>query len=245
MRKKKSNTKLTLLIPAYNEEAIILKTLDAAYSFLSPKGYKWEILVVDDGSSDKTAELVKKHKGGNTKLITLSKNQGKGAALRKGILASGGDFIIFSDADLSVDLANIDSFLKELKLHSVVIGSRRSKGAEIAVHQPWLRENMGRFFTFITKLVTGVGVSDFTCGFKGFRASAARKVFKLSRIKRWAYDAEILFLASKKFGFSIKEMPIKWTNREATRVVLLKAVSTSLRDLLKIRMYNLLGKYEI
>jgi len=198
-------------------------SLGKIIDYLKVKRYDWEIVVADDGSVDKTKDLIKNltHKNKRIKLVRLPQNKGKGGALKKGILAAKGKYIIFMDADLSVDLGNIDIFLKQLKKESpVVIASRRVKGAEIEVHQPWHREVMGRVFTFLTRILMQVNVADFTCGFKGFTNEAAKKIFSKSLINRWAYDAEIMFL-SNKFGYKIRQM-----------------------DLLKIRLNDLRGVYD-
>jgi len=234
---------LSLILPAYNEEGIIKETLNRILNFLSEKKYTWEIIVVDDGSSDRTGGIVRSYKGKGVTLATLKVNRGKGAAIRAGVEKSKGKFIIFSDADLSVSIKNVDQFLKGLKKNDVVIGSRRVLGAQIVIHQPWLRENLGRGYTQLTRLVTGVKISDFTCGFKGFKRAAALKIFKRTLIDRWAYDSEILFVA-KKLGYEIAEIPIAWKNREDTRVNLADAIITSFIDLLKVRVYNILGKYD-
>lgn len=240
----KKSIKLTILIPAYNEEKVIKGTLNSILKEEANKGYSWEIVIVDDGSHDSTSKIVKNFDAQKVHLVRLPQNRGKGAALREGVLDSQGNFIIFMDADLSVPLENIDVFLKELeKGFDVVIGSRRLGGSNILVHQPWLRENMGRVYTLLSKIVTANNIADFTCGFKGFTKRAAFDIFQKSLIDRWSYDAEILFLA-KKLGYKIREMPVSWVNRSATRVVLGNAVLTSLRDLLKIRLNDISGKYD-
>ena len=184
----------SLIIPAYNEEKIIEVTLNSVLQFLEGKEYSWEVLVVDDGSQDMTSQIVEKYEKKGVQLIRLLKNRGKGAALRSGFLAAKGDYIIYTDADLSVSAMNIDKFLQILEKESdVAIGSRRIKGAQIEVHQPWIRETMGRFFTFLSKIVLWMNLADFTCGFKGFKAEAAQKIFSHAVIDRWAYDSEILF----------------------------------------------------
>ncbi len=234
---------LSVVIPAYNEEKMIGGTLKKLVNYLKNKDYTWEIVVSDDGSFDNTSRIVKNFKGGSVRLVRLTINQGKGAALRRGVLEARGVYIIFMDADLSVPIANIDKFLVELeKGHDLVIASRRVRGAKIEVHQPIIRESMGRVFTLLTNLVTGVAISDFTCGFKGFTKSAAKTIFGVAKIDRWAYDAEIIFLA-KKFGFKIKEMPIVWKNRSDTRVRLGSVVLETFRDLLKIRINDNSGQY--
>lgn len=240
----KENVELSLIIPAYNEEKIIKKTLEKVVIFLSQKSFGWEIIIVDDGSTDRTADLVRifADKDKRIQLNRLPNNKGKGAALKSGVKESKGKYIIYSDADLSVPLTNIDKFLLELKKNDVVIGSRRIEGAKILVHQPWLRENMGRFFTFLTRCVLAMSISDFTCGFKGFRSKAGKDIFNRALLERWAYDSEILFLA-KKLGYSIAELPVEWRNREDTRVVLGSAIATSFVDLLRIRINDLSGRY--
>ena len=237
---------LSIVVPAYNEEKIIKENLRKIISYLRIKKYDWEIVVADDGSTDKTASLVKKEidKDKRVRLVRLNKNKGKGGALKEGILAARGKYIIFMDADLSVDLGNVDIFLKELKKGAaVVIASRRVKGAKIEVHQPWHRETMGRVFTLLTRILMKVNISDFTCGFKGFTKESAKKIFSASLINRWAYDAEILFLADK-FGYKIKQMPITWKNRNETRVRLKKVVFETFRDLLKIRLNDFYRAYD-
>lgn len=234
---------LSIVIPAYNEEKIIENTLNEVISYLKQRKYSWEIVVADDGSRDKTSSVVKRLSRKSVRLVRLKKNRGKGGALKKGILVSRGKLVIFMDADLSVPLINIDKFLQELKKVDVVIASRRVKGAKIVLHQPWHRETMGRVFTFITRVLMGVNLADFTCGFKGFTKKAAKKIFENSLIDRWAYDAEIMFLA-KKYGYKIKQYPVEWTNRGDTRVRLKKVVLETVRDLVRIRSNDLLGKYD-
>jgi len=237
--------KLSIVLPAYNEEKIIENTLNEILRYLNNKKYSWEVVVADDGSKDKTSQIVKKFSDRGVRLVRLLKNKGKGGALREGMLKARGEYVIFMDADLSVPLENLDIFLKKLDAGSdVVIASRRIKGAVILVHQPFIREAMGRVFTLLTRFLTSVHeVVDFTCGFKGFSNIAAKKIFTNSQINRWAYDAEIIFLA-KKYGFSINQSPITWKNREDSRVRLKSIVLETFRDLLKVRINDLQGKYE-
>ena len=234
---------LSLIIPAYNEEKLIRGTISKFKSFLDKKGYSWEIIVADDGSRDKTSQIVKSFRNPKVKLVAHGKNQGKGAALKAGFLTAQGEYQIFSDADLSVPIETLEPFLQKLKDFDVVIASRRVKGAEIKVHQPWLRENMGRVFTALTQILTGSSVVDFTCGFKGFTKEAAKQIFGRALISRWAYDAEIVFLAEKK-GFRIAQHPVSWVNRKDTRVRLNRVVLESLRDLFAIRVNEMRGRYD-
>jgi len=234
---------LSLIIPAYNEEKLIRGSLSEFVSYLNKKDYSWEIIVADDGSSDNTSKIVKSFNNPKIKLVALAKNQGKGAALKAGFLKAEGEYQIFSDADLSVPIPTIEPFMQKLKGYDVVIASRRVKGAEIKLHQPWLRENMGRVFTVLTQILTGSAVVDFTCGFKGFRKNAAKQIFGKSLISRWAYDAEIVFLAEKK-GLKILQHPVSWINRKDTRVRLNRVVLESLRDLTRIRVFDMQGRYD-
>ena len=235
--------KLSLIIPAYNEEKLIRANLSKILSFLDKKPYSWEVVVVDDGSSDSTSKIIKSLKNSSIRLISLAENKGKGAALKAGFMAARGDFQIFSDADLSVGVEMVDSFLQDLNRFDVVIASRRVGGSEIKVHQPILREYMGRFFTLLTKLFTGSKIADFTCGFKGFTKIAAQNIFTKSLISRWAYDAEIIFLAEK-LGYKIRQFPVSWTNRKESRVRLNRVIFESLSDLIKIRLFDFQGKYD-
>lgn len=236
---------LTILVPCYNEGKIIEESLREILSFMSKKKYSWEIVVSDDGSRDDSAAKILGLKSPNIKLVGYKINKGKGGALKEGIKNSSGDYIIFMDADLSVPVNTIDVFLRALEKgkEDVVIGTRKIKDAKVLVHQPWLRENLGKGFTLITRIITGVRVSDFTCGFKGFSSVAAKKIFENSLIMRWAYDAEILYLA-KKYGFSISEIPVTWTNRKDTRVKLGNAVITSLTDLIRLKLNDWSGLYD-
>lgn len=231
---------LSIVIPAYNEEDLIEDTLVKVKKELQKLKIKWEIIVVDDGSHDETSKIVKKIS--KVKLIKLKHNQGKGAALRSGMLAAKGAKIIFMDADLSVPLKFIKPMHKNLKSSDVVIGTRRTKKSKIVVHQPVIRESLGRVFTKLTQFMTSTNLSDYTCGFKGFSRKSAQKIFSVALIDRWAYDSEIMFLAGK-FGYKISELPVEWYNREASKVDLKSAIVTSLRDLFVIRLNNLLGKY--
>lgn len=241
------NILLTVLLPSYNESSIIESSLKEINDFLDSKKYKSEIVVVDDGSRDNSKLIINdlKLKIKRLKSFGYEENRGKGGALKEGVLHSSGKYIIFTDVDLSVPIAMVDQFLEELEKgkNDVVIGTRKIKSAKVLVHQPWLRENLGKGFTFITRIVTGVNVSDFTCGFKGFTNESAKKIFGNSRLARWAYDAEILYLA-KKFKYKIFEVPVTWTNRKDTRVKLWDAVVTSLTDLVRLKLNDWSGKYD-
>lgn len=233
---------LSLVIPVYNEEDIIQDTLNNVLNYLSTLQCGWELIIVDDGSTDKTRKLIGKYTR-KVKLIKMKENRGKGAALREGILGASGEYILFSDADLSVPLDTVEEVFKGLRNGAdVVIGTRRAKNSKILVHQPLLRENMGRIYTAMSRVITGVNVTDFTCGFKGFKKDVAKKIFSRTRIDRWAYDSEVLFLANK-YGYKIKEVPVFWKNRKETKVRLGGAIFSSLRDLLRVRLNDISRRY--
>src|SRR4030042_4743592 len=178
--KSKMGIKLSLIIPAYNEEKIIADNLEKISNFLKAKEYSWEIIVVNDGSKDNTAKIVEKICERDKKIRTLSLNvnQGKGAAIRAGVLGAKGEYILFSDADLSVPINFVDSFLVTLEEGAdVTIGSRRAVHSNIIKHQKLLRESLGRAFTMLSKITTFTNISDFTCGFKGFERDAAIAIF--------------------------------------------------------------------
>jgi dolichyl-phosphate beta-glucosyltransferase len=237
--------KLSIIVPVYNEELFIAETLKKITDFLRRKNYGWEVIVVDDGSSDKTGDVIKGLNFEGVKFDRLPQNQGKGAAIRRGVEIAVGNYIIFTDADLSVPIEFTDKLMDKLQIGSrVVIGSRRTAGAKIIKHQNLLRESMGRVFTFLSKVVTGAMVSDFTCGFKGFEGRVAKKIFSKSLINRWVFDSEILFLA-KKFKYEIVEVPVEWVNREDSRIKSLGGAGyKSFLELMQIRLNDLVGKYD-
>lgn len=237
------NTHLSLVIPAFNEQKIIKTTLSKVINYLNNKNYTWEIMVVDDGSRDNTVRIAQKFIKKGVKVFMLPKNLGKGAALREGVKNSSGKYVVYTDCDLSVSIENIDKFLRYLEKGSdLVIGSRRVVGSKITVHQPIIRELMGRVFTFLTRKILNTNLADFTCGFKGFEGDVARKLFAKGMINRWSYDSEILFLAHK-FGHKIFEMPVEWFDRKDSRVNLKRVVLESFWDLIRIRANFARGMY--
>ena len=234
-------TKVSIVIPAYNEEDLIEETLYSVKKELKDLKISWEIILVNDGSQDKTAEITKKTS--QVKLINLKKNSGKGAAIKEGMLAANGEKIIFMDADLSVPLKFIKPMIDILEKSDIVIGTRRVTKSKIMIHQPWIRETLGRVFTKLTQFMTQTNLSDYTCGFKGFSHEASQKIFSNAVIDRWAYDSEIMFLAGK-YNYKISEMPVEWYNRAESKVNLKNAIFTSLRDLFVIRKNDLMKVYE-
>ncbi|HVZ41666.1 MAG TPA: dolichyl-phosphate beta-glucosyltransferase [Candidatus Kapabacteria bacterium] len=225
---------LSFIIPAYNEAARIEKSLAQAREYFAPQAYTWEVVVVDDGSSDDTAAIVEHHSGDGIRLLRQPRNMGKGAAVRRGMLEGRGNFRIFSDADFSTPIRETERMLKELRHHDVVIGSRAIDSSYIKKHQPWYRETMGRIFNLFVRMIAVSGIHDTQCGFKGFTAAAAEAVFSRTKIDGFSFDVEALYIA-RRLGLSILEMPVEWFNDERST---LNPVSDSIkmfRELLRVR----------
>lgn len=237
------NIHLSVIIPAYNEENRIGPTLESIDSYLRKQRYSSEILVVANDCTDRTDDVVREYqkKISNLKLIDLQDGaEGKGGAVKVGIEKAKGDFIVFTDADNSTRIHEIDKFWPYFeKGFSVVIGSRAVPGAKIAVSQPWYRVLLGRMANLLIQIVLLPGIWDTQCGFKAFKRGAAKKIFSYQKISGWGFDMEILALA-KRFGFKIKEVPITWFNAEESKVSLSAYLST-FKELFQIK-WNLIRK---
>ena len=213
---------LSVIIPAYNEEKRIAKTLLAVDEYLKKQSYQYEILVVNDGSKDKTAEVVNdlSLQITNLKLVDNKENHGKGFVVRHGMLAAEGDIRLFMDADNSTSIDQVAKFLPYFSQgYDVVVGSRRAIGSVNIVKQSGIREFLGKMFRLVVLFVVPLGVEDSQAGFKAFSKKAVETVFPKQTIFRWAFDVEILAIA-KKFGFKIKEVPIAWSNDPESHVKL-------------------------
>ena len=230
--------RLSVVVPAYGEAGRIAGTIAALREAL---GDDTEIVVVDDGSTDDTAAAAETAKA--DVVIRIPDNRGKGAAVRAGMLAAHGDVIVFTDADLSYPPAQIEVLRTELvRGTDVVVGSRRHIGTRTLVRAGRLRELSGRVFNVFTRLVLPRKFGDTQCGLKGFRRDAARQIFSQSRIDRFAFDVEILWLADH-FGFSIKEVPVELDNAPGSTVRLASDALRMVRDLTRIRRWSATGVY--
>jgi len=236
--------RLSVIIPAYNEEDRIEKTLREIDAYLSTQPYSHEIIVVNDGSRDHTAEVVQ----GlfpfikNLRLIDNAINHGKGWVVRQGMLEAQGEILLFTDADNSTSVDQVEKMFPEFERGcEVVIGSRRVPGAVIAVHQSFLRENIGRVFNVIVRILAGLPMKDTQAGFKAFGARAAREIFSRQTIWRWAFDVELLVIA-KSLGFTVKEVPITWANDPKSHVKL-KSMIKMLFEVLQVRLNLFMGVY--
>ena len=241
-----TNVYLTILIPAYNEAKRLPATLRKVEEHCrSSLNEPYEILVVDDGSSDTTVSVVEEMKSQYPALSVhhYNKNQGKGFALKTGMHLARGKFILFSDADLSTPIEELQAFLTKLNEGKhVAIATRKRTGAHILKHQPLWRESLGKTFTWLSNRILGLDFSDLTCGFKAFEAAAGKDIFSRQRIHGWAYDSEILFLA-KRSGYDVCEIPVSWINSPESKVRAIPAAFSSLISLFQIRWNWFTGKY--
>ncbi len=236
---------LSVVVPAYNEEKRI-HNVKQVIDYLEQQSYSYELIVVDDGSTDRTVEVTRQMAGQNGRVRILENgcNRGKGHAVKVGMLAARGQYLLFTDADLSTPITELEKFMTCFDQgYGVFIGSRRQKGARVAKHQPWHRETMGRFFTWLTNVLVTKNVSDVTCGFKCFSREGAREIFSRQRLDGWSFDAEILFIAQK-HGHRIKEIPVTWCNDPRTKVKLLRDTILSFWGLLQVRWNDWRGRYD-
>jgi dolichyl-phosphate beta-glucosyltransferase len=242
---KKDEIYLSLVIPAYNEEKRIGESLKRIVQFLETQPYTFEVIIVDDGSQDRTIEVVNQcHTLDSViKIERQPRNLGKGEAIKRGMLSGSGRYLFFSDADLSVPIETLPALLATLENGcDMAVGSRRRAGAVIEVHQPLYRELMGTAFTRLSNWILSLQVSDFTCGFKGFRREATREIFSRQRLRDWSFDSEILYLAKLR-RYRVGEIPVVWRDDRATKVRLWRDVVASFLGLLKIRLNHWLGRY--
>ncbi len=236
----KTNPLLSIVVPLYNEEKRLANGFDAIYSYIKEKPYTCEIILVNDGSTDKTYEMLNdiKNHCANVCIINNKCNMGKGSAVKNGVLSAKGDIILFTDIDLSVPISYIDDFAARIQEgYDAAIGSRRVKGSIIATHQSFIREFMGIGFTFISNMLLDTDFSDHTCGMKAFKKNAAYVLFNCQKIERWAFDSEILFL-SKKIRLKVIEVPVLWRDMPGTKVKMFRDAVRSFIDIARIRFYH-------
>jgi len=228
---------ISIVIAAFNEENRVGQSLQKIHQFLQGRKTDHEIIVVDDGSTDRTTPVVAEltQSIATLRIIRYEKNRGKGFALRTGVLASKGVLVLVSDADLSTPIEELDTLLPYLSEYQVAIGSRALALSNIVVKQPWWRQEMGKTFNRIVKLLVMDNFNDTQCGFKLFRGDVARELFRDARIDRFAYDVEILALAIRK-GYKVAEVPIQWLNDPASKVNPIRDSLKMLVDLVKIRL---------
>lgn len=233
---------VSILIPCYNEEKRIEKSLKRVLLYLESKknDLDYEVITINDGSNDKTLEILNKYNG--IKVISYGQNRGKGYAVNQGVLNSNKNLILLTDADLSTPIEELEKFLEISKEgHDILIGSRKVK--ESIVTQPKSRRIAGNIFNKITKVLFLGNFYDTQCGFKLFKKDVAKDIFSKAKIEGFAFDVEILHIANKK-RYKIKEVPITWVNEGDSKVKVGRDSYRMLRDIIKIRINSLRGKYE-
>lgn len=235
---------LSIVIPAYNEEKRLPATLDRISAWVNDSPLPVdEIVVVDDGSRDGTVALVEK-RGGLVRLVRNPGNRGKGYAVRNGMLAAKGDWILSTDADLSAPIEELGKLIDAARRENAVvaIGSRALDRQLVKVHQPMMREFSGRAFNVVMRVVTGLPFRDTQCGFKLFRQDAAKNIFSRQLEEGFSFDVEDLVIA-RLLGLHSIEVPVEWSNVEGTKVSLAQGMK-SFADLVRIRARALRGSYE-
>jgi len=238
---------LSVIIPAYNEEHRIKETLEAVYNYFLRQDYSWEAIIISDGGSSKTVEMVSEFISNKPEfsLIANTLNHGKGFVVRQGMFQAQGDFRLFTDADNSTSIEQIEKFWSYFEEgYDIVIGSIEVPGAVINEHAQWYRRILGKWSKYLIRVVAGLWeIHDSQRGFKCFSAAAAQNIFSRAKIDRWGFDIEVLALA-KKIGYKIKEVPVVWNNSGKSSVHLSSYFET-LKDLFKIRWYLWTNKYKL
>jgi dolichyl-phosphate beta-glucosyltransferase len=235
---------LSIIVPAYNEERRLPKTLPRIVAFLQAQDYPGEVIVVDDGSVDNTAKVVEEM-AAQLPFITLIRNEhrGKGYAVKTGMLAAEGDYLFLCDADLSMPIEEVAKFVPPaLEEYDVAIGSREIEGA-VRYDEPSVRHLMGRVFNFLVRLLAVRGFEDTQAGFKCFRREAAHELFPYQTMDGFGFDVEILFIAQKR-GYRIVEIPINWYYMTNSRVSPVGDSVRMVREILQVRLNDWRGRYK-
>jgi glycosyltransferase involved in cell wall biosynthesis len=235
----------SIVIPAYNESARIPATLEQVVACIRQRGWRAEVIVVNDGSTDRTAEVVRDfiRTAPEVRLIENPGNRGKGYSVRAGMLQALADVVMFTDADLSSPIEEAERLFAAIAAGAdIAIGSRWLERDRQTQRQPLYRQIFGRCFNAVTRLIMGLPYADTQCGFKAFTRPAAQTVFQLQTIERWGFDPEILFIARKR-GFRIVEVPVSWGHDERTRMSYIRDGAQMLQELVSVRWNGLRGLY--
>jgi dolichyl-phosphate beta-glucosyltransferase len=237
---------ITIVIPAYNESERLAPSLERVLRFINQNGWNAELIVVDDGSTDQTPEIVKSYEqksGGIVRLLQNGENRGKGYSVRNGILHANAEIILFTDADLSSPIEECTKLVSALDQGAdIAIGSRWARSELQTKRQSIARQLLGRVFNGLLRVLLNLDFKDTQCGFKAFRRPAAMILFPLQRIEGWGFDPEILFLAGK-LGFKVEEVPVRWGHDTRTRINPIVDGSRMVSEMMRIRWNSLIGKY--
>jgi dolichyl-phosphate beta-glucosyltransferase len=234
---------LSIVVPAYNEARRIRGTLEKLCHFKDLRPYSVELVVVDDGSTDETVEIVAEFPG--IRLVRNDRNHGKGFTVRHGVLEARGEFVLFTDADLSTPIEEVDKLLSALQSSGAdaAVGSRALQRELIGIHQPWFRDMAGRFFNLLVRVFAGLRLHDTQCGFKLFQRNATRRAFERMRVEGFGFDPELLFLIESGGG-RVVEVAVIWNDNPATKVRFLRDSTRMFLDLMALRWRAFRGKYQ-
>jgi len=247
----RARPRLSIVIPAYNEEVRIRASLESVADYLARSGTAAEVVVVDDGSADGTAAIVEQFAAGRARdrrieirLLRNGRNCGKGYSVKHGVLMAQGDLVLISDADLSTPIDELPLLMRavEEEGHGIAIGSRGLRESRVEKHQAAWREMMGRAFNRLVRALTGLPFRDTQCGFKLMRRQEVLPLFRAARVERFAYDVEILYLA-RKAGIGVAEVPVRWRNAEGSKVNALVDPLDMLKDIVRIVLRDRLRRY--
>ncbi len=237
---------LSIVVPAYNESLRIPNSLEQICQYAKAKPLSAELILVDDGSTDATLTVLHEFEVRHpfVRVLQHTPNRGKGYTVREGVLAAQGEFVLFTDADLSAPIEEADRLLAAIESFGgdAAIGSRALDRGLIGVRQPWFREMAGRGFNLIVRLLTGLKLRDTQCGLKLFRRETTRRAFELLRTEGFGFDPELLFLIGR-IGGSVVEVPVRWNDNPATKVHFLRDSTRMFFDLVRIRWRAITGGY--
>ena len=235
---------LSIVIPSFNEELRLPGTLAQISSYIRTSKRETEVIVVDDGSTDRTSDVATSFRGEIQRLrvVRNQSNRGKGYSVRRGMIEARGRVVLFTDADLSAPIAEADKLLAALADHDVAIGSRAMDRSLISIHQSAFREYAGIIFNFIVRAILRLPFVDTQCGFKAFRRDRCRVIFEQQRIERFGFDPELLYLA-RHHGLSAAEIPVRWAHSPDTKVSMFRDSVQMFLDVFVIRWNALSGRY--
>lgn len=244
------NHTVSIIVPAYNEAKRLSGSLEAIVKHLEAQDFESELIVVDDGSSDDTAEIARQsfdslRSNISTRVIRYEANRGKGFAVRTGLLAAGGDIALFSDADLSTPISEMEKLIAPIEngAADVTFGSRALDRSLIGTHQPWRREQGGKVFNLVVRAFIGLPFWDTQCGFKAFRTKTFKPILEVAKIDRFGFDVELLFVAHR-LGLRLREIPVRWNHCEGSKVNVLRDSWRMFNEVREVRGNMRRGVYD-